>query len=87
MVDDEDGLDSVFGGPEPTESVPAAQVNAKAASSKAQTRKQKRAQRRQRRKNREEASINNSTPQYERAQTRQNKNACYCLMIITMNLS
>ncbi|KAF2557471.1 hypothetical protein F2Q68_00012912 [Brassica cretica] len=67
MVDDEDGLDSVFGGPEPTESVPAAQVNAKAASSKAQTRKQKRAQRRQRRKNREEASINNSTPQYERA--------------------
>ncbi|WZZ20150.1 hypothetical protein YC2023_121537 [Brassica napus] len=65
-VDEEDGLDSVFGGPEPTESVPAAQVNAKASSSKAQTRKQKRAQRRQRRKNREEASVN-STPQYELA--------------------
>lgn len=65
-MDEEDGLDSVFGGPEPTESITAAQVNAKA-SSKAQTRKQKRAQRRQRRKNREEASINNSTPQYELA--------------------
>ncbi|CAH8308257.1 unnamed protein product [Eruca vesicaria subsp. sativa] len=65
MVDEEDGLDSVFGGPEPTESVPAP-VNAKA-SSKAQTRKQKRAQRRLRRKNREEASINNTTPQYELA--------------------
>ncbi|KAJ0245019.1 Uncharacterized protein HA466_0185210 [Hirschfeldia incana] len=66
IADEEDALDSVFGGPEPTESVPAAQVNAKA-SSKAQTRKQKRAQRRQRRKNREEASVNNNTPQYERA--------------------
>ncbi|KAJ4914475.1 hypothetical protein Rs2_00025 [Raphanus sativus] len=66
MADEEDALDSVFGGSEPTESVPAAPVNAKA-SSKAQTRKQKRAQRRQRRKNREEASVNNSTPQYERA--------------------
>ncbi|KAG2324133.1 hypothetical protein Bca4012_038518 [Brassica carinata] len=65
MVDEEDGLDSVFGGPEPTESVPAAPVHAKA-SGKAQTRKQKRAQRRQRRKKREEASIS-STPQYELA--------------------
>lgn len=66
MADEEDDLDSVFGGPEPTENVPAAPVNAKA-SGKAQTRKQKRAQRRQRRKKREEASINNSTPQYELA--------------------
>ncbi|VVA90082.1 unnamed protein product [Arabis nemorensis] len=58
-----DALDIVFGGSEPTESIPAPPVHSKG-TAKTQTRKQKRAKRRQRIKNREASSY---TPQYELA--------------------
>ncbi|CAH2038847.1 unnamed protein product [Thlaspi arvense] len=63
MVEEEDALDSIFGGSEPTESIPAP-VSLKA-SAKTQTRKQKRALRKQRRLKKREASSN--SPQYELA--------------------
>ncbi|XP_010484978.1 PREDICTED: uncharacterized protein LOC104763277 [Camelina sativa] len=62
---EEDALDIVFGGTEPTESIPAPVISSKGSGGKTQTRKQKRAQRRQRLKNREASTTN--TPQYELA--------------------
>ncbi|EOA36167.1 hypothetical protein CARUB_v10010009mg [Capsella rubella] len=60
---EEDALDIIFGGSEPSESIPAPVITK--GSGKTQTRKQKRAQRRQRLKNREASTTN--TPQYELA--------------------